>query len=309
MNLRISDQGTGLREEVLTLLNQYGNISPVFKKRLNADWHVELVSGATVDAHTDGTAITVSIPPVQKTDTLREVVEAILFECGNAARSGVFRSIKRKFLELDTPVISMLEYALQKTSAEAENFWEYAKGLNDMKSNNFVLSFQGRKQMKDVEGLDTEARYADKFRKSPHNPNSPDSVQRRSSLDMYAYELIRDPYELKLWKILQRVVTGGTHRDLFVNVLLKKATFTNMSQEDRIPSWCTIMDIVNKAIALSPGCWVKVAGYDFTIKMLEAAMLESFNKAETNNAFNDQLAEIKQTLGLGAEFHTPHWLK
>ena len=145
MSLQITDKGTGRRDEVVKLLKQYGELSAIFKKRLNAAWAVELKNGTPVDAHTDGTNISINIPAVQKTDTMREVVEAILFECGNASRSLVFRTIKRKFIGLDTPTISMLEYGNQKASAEAENFWEYAKGLGDLKYNNFVLSFQGRK--------------------------------------------------------------------------------------------------------------------------------------------------------------------
>jgi len=311
MPLQISDKGTGQRDEVVKLLNRYGELSAIFKKRLNAAWPVELKNGNPVDAHTSGTNITISIPAVQKTDTMREVVEAILFECGNASRSQVFRSIRRKFLGLDAPAISMLEYGNQKAAAEAENFWEYAKGLNDLKYNNFVLSSQGRKQLKDVDGVSSQTQYTNKFRQSQHNPNSPDKVQRLPSVDMYAYEMVRDDANaLKLQKtILPRVVTGGTNRDLFVNVLLQKSTFNNMIKEDHIPSWCTILDIINKTIALQPGCWVKAVGYDFTDKMLQVAMLETFTKPETKTAFNDQLTSIKATLGIGNEFQTPKWLR
>lgn len=126
---------------------------------------------------------------------------------------------------------------------------------------------------------------------------------------MYAYELVRDTYELKLQNtILPRAVTGGTNRDLFVNVLLQKSTFNNMVQEDRIPSWCTILDIVNKTIALRPGCRIKAVGYDFTDKMLQVALLETFTQPETKQAFNVQLANIKATLGIGNELRTPKWL-
>ena len=309
MSLQITDKGTGRRDEVVKLLSRYGELSAIFKKRLNAAWSVELKNGTPVDAHTDGTNISISIPAVQKEDTIREVVEAILFECGNASRSLVFRTIKRKFLGLDIPAISMLDYGNQKASAESENFWEYAKGLGDLKYNNFVLSFQGRKQLKDVDGVSSQTQYTNKFKQSPHNPKSPDKVQRLPSVDMYAYELVRDTYELKLQKaILPRVVTGGTNRNLFINVLLEKSTFNNMIQEDRIASWCTILDIVNKTIALQPGCWVKAAGYDFTNKMLQVALLETFTKAETKTAFNNQLTNIKTSLGIGNEFKIPKWL-
>jgi hypothetical protein len=308
MKLEINDTGTGRKQEVIKLLNRYGELSNIFKTRLNAAWRVELKNGDPVDAHTDGEDITISIPPVLKEDTIREVVEAILFECGNASRASIFRTTKRKFLGLDTPTISMIEYGNQKATAEAENFWEYSKGLNDLKYNNFVLSFQGRKQLKDVDGISSQTNYTNKFKQSAHNPNSPDNVQRLPSVDMYAYELIRDTYELKLWKILHRVVTAGPNLHLFVDELLKKTTFNNMSKEDRIPSWCTIMDIINKTIALRPGCWVKAAGYDFTHKMLEVAVLETFSLVETKQAFNTQLTNIKGALGIGNEFVTPTWL-
>ena len=308
MSLQIQDT-TGKGEEVKKLLSRYGELSNIFKKRLNAGWTVNLVNGDPVDAKTDRKEITISIPPVLKTDTMREVVEAILFECGNASRSSVYLSIKKNFWGDEPPEISMLEYANQKTSAEADNFWEYSKGLDDLKYNNFVLSFQGRKQLKSVEGI-TQADYTNTFQQGQHNPNSPDNVQRLPSADMYAYEIIRDTNELKLLKILPRVVTGGNNRDLFVNELLKRAIFNNMVPEEHIPSWCTILDIINKTIELRPACWVKAVGYDFTPDMLQVAMLKTFATPDTKQAFNDALTNIKTNLGIvGNEFQTPQWLR
>jgi hypothetical protein len=304
MNLNIIDNGTGQRDGIVKLLNQYGALSNIFKKRIGEKWRVDICSGRSVTGFTDKTDITVYIPPLQTTVTLRDVVETILFECGNASRSQVFQNLKKKFDGSAAPAISMLEYGNQYAAAEADNFWEFAQGLKDVQYNNFVLSIQGRKQLKSI-GDKQQAQYMTFFKQTPQDPDSPDEVQRLSSVDMYAYEIIRDTRELKLMKILDRVVTGGNRRDLY-DELIERPIFNNMSEGERIPVWCTILDTINKAMARSPGCWVKADGYDFSNKMLQVAMLKPL-QVDTKRTLNDKLAVIKGALGI--QFDTPHWLK
>ena len=307
MKLQITDSGPGQKEEVVKLLKRYGELSLIFKKRLQKNWQVTLNTGPVVDADTDRQHITIAIPAILKQDTLREVVEAILFECGNAELyTTVFNPARKKFDNGDPVAISLVEFATEMSSAEAENFWHYSKGLADLSYNNFVLSFQGRKQLKQNAHGKSMNQWQNNFNGAPHNPKATNPVHKLVSVDMYAYEKIQTTYEMKSQKILTRVVSGGTRTDLY-DELIDRSAFNNMVSEERIPVWCTVLDIVNKVRALQPNTWVKRAGYDFTQPMRQLALLDHFSKPETKQAFNDRLTSIETQLGISV-VDRPQWL-
>ena len=309
MQLQITDNATGQKDEVIKLLKQYGDLSQTFKQRLQKNWQVSLNNGPEVDAQTDRQQITIAVPPLLKQDTLREVVEAILFECGNAELyTTVFNPTRKKFENADPVPISLTDYATEMSAAEAENFWHYSKGLADLAYNNFVLSFQGRQQLKQQAHMKSVTQWQNNFNNAPHNPKSSAPVQRLFSVDMYAYEKIQNTNEFKLQKTLKRVVSGGNRMDLFEDILLERSAFNNMDAKERIPVWCTVLDIVNKVIAVQPGTWVKSAGYDFTERMRQLALLVHFIKAETKQTFNNRLTHIKTESGINV-FDTPQWLR
>lgn len=309
MKLQIIDNGTGQKEEAIKLLKRYGELSLTFKQRLQKNWQVTLKNGPVVDAHTERQQITIVIPAILKQDTLREVVEAILFECGNAELyTAVFNPSRKKFENADPIAISLIGYATEMSTGEAENFWHYSKGLADLSYNNFVLSFQGRQQLKQKAHTKSVNQWQNNFNAATHNPNSPDPVQRLFSVDLYAYEKIQNTNEFKLQKILKRLVSGGNQTDLYEDTLLGRSAFNNMDAGERIPVWCTVLDIVNKVRALQPNVWVKSAGYDFTERMRQLALLVHFIKPETKQAFNDRLTHIKTELGINV-LDTPQWLR
>lgn len=308
MNLQIRAE-VGLTDEIAVLLKEYERLSPIFRERLRKHWEVRVTLGIAVDADTEGETIKMVMPRRRREDSLREFVEGILFECGNAERANVFKENMRRFRRTRTPAISMQEFAENKASAEADNFWEYAKGLDTLRHHNFVLSSQGRKQLGDVQGIYSLERYRMKFKRTQHsNALTASPVQKLPTEDMYAYMEVEAVPDLKQRNILSDVIIGGTRADLYRDVLLERTLFVNMKEGERVPVWCTILDIVNRVRTHSQGRWLKARGYDFSSRMVQLAMAKTLSR-DTKATLNQRWLEIKNDLGLGTDVQAPHWLR